>query len=214
MSKYDITKSEKFIEEILEQYKISSKLYNGKGSYNIRRGTAHTVAGFSEDLFALFIAEDMGNHNIAFYVDKSISARLPQKRRATTFRPDLAIVTPSVELTHYFDLKTNLGWHRDLISYLKAKNDFIEQLINKNQAWITKRWDWKDLDKVTTLSISRKLKYHIVILFGGNINKEQLEANISFAEELEFIKLDVLRYGDETNHQGFKNILSSLEDIS
>ena len=34
-----------------------------------------------------------------------------------------------------FDLKTNLGWNRDLAKYLKTKNEFINKIKGK-KAWI------------------------------------------------------------------------------
>ena len=48
-----------FFEKIHQKYKESNLLMEGNGGFNIKRGMAHVMSGYLEDLFALFIARKM-----------------------------------------------------------------------------------------------------------------------------------------------------------
>jgi hypothetical protein len=112
---------EEFIHKI-QQYRIDAeKLIEGDGGYNIKRGMAHVISGYVEDLFALYVATKIAKKEIEFFVDKVTSIRFNESDKAKSFKPDLSIVNNNV-LTHYFDLKTNMGWNRDFVSYLEEKN--------------------------------------------------------------------------------------------
>lgn len=205
---------QELINKIIEQAKQARELLAGNEGFNIKRGMAHSISGYCEDIFALYIARRLQNPELQFFVDKIISTKFDPSKKTTSFKPDLAIVDQSNVLTHYFDLKTNLGWNRYLKEYLIKKNSFIENLISHNKAWITGKKEWSEFN-LLNLTISQHLKYHMVIVFGGNINQKILEDNLKFAEELDFIELDILKpeSSDFYDPAAFQSIDNSLETL-
>lgn len=182
---------EEFVEKIHLYTRNARNLIEGNGGYNIRRGMAHVTSGYVEDLFALYLATKINRMDLQYLVDKVTSIRFSKNGKATTFKPDLSIINSDNVLTHYFDLKTNLGWNRDLASYLKSKNEFINKIKGK-AAWIH-----FDKENVQGIQISKKLKYKMVIIYGWNINKKQMEENIRLASEYENVELFVLNNLDD-----------------
>lgn len=205
---------EYLINKIITQAKQARKLIEGNDDFNIKRGMAHSISGYCEDAFALYIARKLQNSDLLYFVDKVISTRFEGKKKSTSFKPDLAIVTPEKVLTHYFDLKTNLGWNRFLKDYLQKKNNFIENLISHNKAWITGKKEWDNFNSLS-LSISPELKYHIVVIFGGNINERTMKENVEFANNLEYVQLDILKPDDSEMYDpsAFQNIEKSLQNL-
>lgn len=175
-----------FIDKIREQSRAAKKLLEGDGGFNIKRGMAHVISGYVEDIFALYIAKKINRIDYQYLVDKVTSIRFSKNGKATVFKPDVSIINSDNVLTHYFDLKTNLGWNRDLQLYLKQKNDFINKIKGK-KAWI--HFSKEDVQNIT---FSEKLKYKMVVIYGGNINKTQLNENIRIAKEFENVELFIL----------------------
>lgn len=182
---------EEFVEKIRVYTQNAKNLIEGNGGYNIKRGMAHVTSGYVEDLFALYLAKKINRLDLQYLVDKVTSIRFSKNGKATTFKPDLSIINSNNVLTHYFDLKTNLGWNRDLASYLKSKNEFINKIKGK-AAWIH-----FDKDNVQGIQISEKLKYKMVVIYGWNINRKQMEENIKIASEYENVELFVLNNLDD-----------------
>lgn len=183
--------SEEFVEKIHIHTRNAKNLIEGNGGFNIKRGMAHVTSGYVEDLFSLYLAKKLNRLDLQYLVDKVTSIRFSKNGKATTFKPDLSIINSENILTHYFDLKTNLGWNRDLAAYLKTKNDFINK-IKGHKAWIH-----FDKDNIQDITISEKLKYKMVVIYGWNINKDQMEENIRLAGEYENVELFVLNKLDE-----------------
>ena len=190
---------EEFVEKIHSHTRNAKNLIEGDEGYNIKRGMAHVTSGYVEDLFALFIAKKLNRKDLQYLVDKVTSIRFTKNGKATTFKPDLSIINSNNVLTHYFDLKTNLGWNRDLATYLKTKNDFINKIKGK-EAWIH-----FDRENVQEITISEKLKYKMVVIYGWNINKKQMEENIRLASEYENVELFVLNKLDENKNLAIDN---------
>ncbi|MCD0467165.1 hypothetical protein [Flavobacterium sp. ENC] len=190
---------EEFVEKIHLYTQNAKNLIEGDGGYNIQRGMAHVTSGYVEDLFALYLATKINRLDLQYLVDKVTSIRFSKNGKATTFKPDLSIINSENVLTHYFDLKTNLGWNRDLASYLKTKNEFINKIKGKN-AWIH-----FDKDNVQGIKISEKLKYKMVVVYGWNINREQMAQNIRIAKEYENVELFVLNNLDENKILAIEN---------
>ena len=182
---------EEFVEKIHLHTRNAKNLIEGNGGFNIKRGMAHVTSGYVEDLFSLYLAKKLNRLDLQYLVDKVTSIRFSKNGKATTFKPDLSIINSDNVLTHYFDLKTNLGWNRDLAAYLKTKNDFIN-IIKGRKAWIH-----FDKDNIQNITISEKLKYKMVVIYGWNINKDQMEENIRLAGEYENVELFVLNKLDE-----------------
>lgn len=217
---------EDLINNIKKQVHKSRGLLEGNGGYHIRRGMAHTISGYCEDIFALYVAQYLDRNDLSFYVDKVISTRFEGYKKSTSFKPDLAIVDENNVLTHYFDLKTNLGWNRHLEKYLIEKKKLVEDLKIHKKAWITSKKSWlekldADDNKIAfnneyvlparqEITISDNLKYHMIVVFGGNINSETMEENYRIASSLCNVKLDVLYEHQKINDISFDNIHKAL----
>ncbi|MBL0315054.1 MAG: hypothetical protein IPP69_04450 [Flavobacteriales bacterium] len=62
----------KFIETKLSAHELKF----GSNGFNIRRGMAHSVAGWVEDAFALYVATKINSTEDEYFVDKVISYKL------------------------------------------------------------------------------------------------------------------------------------------
>ena len=203
-----------FFEKVHQKYKDSNHLLEGDGGYKIKRGMAHVMSGYLEDLFALYIAQKVNRKDVEYFVDKVISIRFSEHEKAKSFKPDLAIVDNGV-MTHYFDLKSNLVWNRNAENYMLDKNRFIEKLKGQN-AWIRDKQDKSVLD----IKISDALQYNMVVVFGGNINPTQMDNNFKASNELENVQLHVLHRKrkdeahDSIDIKAFEAIQQSLEILT
>lgn len=173
--------NQEFADKVNSRYSNANKLLIDAGIYKskINRGTAHTVAGYLEDVFAVYAAEIIENPEAQFEVDSSFFVELPTQQKVKNFRPDLAIIENGI-MTHYFDMKTNLGFNRDIKTYLEEKNDFIENI--KGQ----------QLYK-SDLRLAHDLKYEMVIFNGWNVSKSQVQKNIETANALSNVEMYILR---------------------
>jgi hypothetical protein len=183
---------QEFKDKVDQAYNKAHDLYYGNGNFDIRRGMGHSMSGHVEDLFAVYMAEKFNNPELKFWVDKVTSIRFSKNGKATSFKPDLMVLKGN-GLTHYYDLKTNLGWNRNLEKYLLDKNKFIER-IKGRKSWC--RIDNEDLH----LEISAKLKYQIVLVFGSNINKDLLKGHVEFVKTLDNIDMYILIVKTEDIH--------------
>jgi hypothetical protein len=177
--------TEAFMQKIHQRGAEAGKLLEGDGGYRIKRGMARGISGYVEDLFALYLAEKIESHELEFNVDKVTSIRLNPNEKAISFKPDVSIVKHNL-LTHYFDLKTNMGWNRDFTSYLAGKNQFIES-IKDREAWIR-----HNQNEVQTIKMGNDLIYQMVVIFGWNINQNQLRENLIAAEIYPNVRVYVL----------------------
>lgn len=178
---------QEFFDKIENHRLASSTLLVKPGRHQITRGMAHVISGFVEDLFALFVAEKLNQQSLKYYVDKVISFRPTDNSKAKSFKPDLAIINNGT-LTHYFDVKTNMGWNRHFEAYLLEKNNFIGSLKGR-QAWIH---HGKTNQEKETIHLSKNLKYHMVIIYGWNINQDLLKKNLAAASQFQHVKVSVL----------------------
>lgn len=198
--------NQEFVDKINKKYQIANDLLEGNGGYNIIRGTAHPVSGYMEDVFALYMAKRIDKISTQYLVDKLISIRFSKKGKATTFKPDLAILENN-EIKEYFDLKTNLGWNRDLEKYLTKKNELIRKIKGRNG------WIHFSEDNVQEIKYSKDLKYKMVVFNGWNINPDQLIKNIEFASELENVEIFILNTWDKEtgkltlDNNAFENLI-------
>ncbi|MEP1304462.1 MAG: hypothetical protein ABJK11_14840 [Balneola sp.] len=102
--------SQEFINTICEYYLESRELSIDRKVHNIWRGVSHSISSKAEDLFALYIAENLNDNSLEYIVDKTFSFK-GSLGKTVTFRPDLAIVKGST-ITHIFDLKMDMGYKR------------------------------------------------------------------------------------------------------
>lgn len=102
--------SQDFITSIIKLYEHSRLLTVQKGNHNIWRGVSHSISSQSEDLFALMVAEELGNPSLEFIVDKTFTLKKSDDT-SVQFRPDLAIIQEG-QLVNIVDLKMDMGYKR------------------------------------------------------------------------------------------------------
>lgn len=89
-------------------------------------------------------------------------------------------------MTHYFDLKMDLGWNRDMKDNLEKKDSFISEIVTSPRAWYTTSQKEKRYFK-----ISSNLKYQIVVVSEMNCGSGY-QQNIAFAKQLNNIEMYTL----------------------
>lgn len=191
-----------FFEKINKHRDWCKDLAEGNGGFNIQRGQAKVMSGYVEDLFALYLAKKINKQDLQFLVDKTTSLRFSENERATTFKPDVSIITSDNVLTEYYDLKTNLGWNRDIESYIETKSDFISKIRGR------KGWIHFSKDNIQEITFSEKLKYKMVVIHGWNINEKQLNRNIEVVKEFDNVELYILydHYNKRNNIEDFNRL--------
>lgn len=183
--------NEEFINIVIEYYEKARSLTYKNFNNQLIRGRSHSVSGKSEDLFAYWLADKLNDQNLKYYIDKSLSFYSEVISKTKAIQPDAFIIKDNI-VTHYFDIKMDLGWKRDLIEYLNIKNFLIEE-IKQKECW------YSEGKKRNYLHFSQDIKYQIVVLSGENISLQKLEANINHASKLEHIELYVLTGNQHLN---------------
>ena len=198
-----------FIKKLDTHRNNTHNLIEGDGGFKIKRGMGHTMSGYVEDLFALFIAQKVNSKTKQFLVDKVTSIYFNKNDKAKSFKPDLSIIDKDT-MTHYFDLKTNMGWNREFEKYLKEKDDFVKK-IQGQAAWI--RHSKSDVHHI---KISNKLIYQMVVVYGWNINQEILKKNLALAKKYKNLQVHILYHKNhendsfEINDLAFTDIFKTL----
>lgn len=198
--------------------KIDQKYYEAKQlsidaeGYRISRGTAHGVSSYAEDLFAVYAAELREDKNCTYFVDQSITYRIAAGAKTKTCKPDLAILDEGT-LTHYYDLKMNLGFSRDLTHFMQAKEELMKSL-KVADAWINNAQD----NEVWGVQVAKELTYHIVVLYGWNVSEQQMLANVQYAEQLEQVEFTTLFIPKDKDvaicDKAFKKLDQSLKQLT
>lgn len=194
---------EEFLKKIWSHQKECKELSEGDGGFNIKRGMAKVSSGYIEDLFALYFAKKRKKDDL-YLIDKITSIKFSKNGRSTTFKPDLSVINDDNILMEYFDIKTNLGWNRDIDNYVKKKNDFITKIKGR------KGWIRFSKDEVLEIKFSNDLKYKMVVIHGGNINEVQIEANKKYIEKYENVELYILydHYKNRINIEDFDRLMT------
>lgn len=195
-----------FVERIKEQKAKTHELLEEANGYDIRRGMGHSISGFVEDLFAAYIATNLKRSSLMYFVDKVTSFKLNGAPKAKSIKPDLLIFDRNdLIATHYYDLKTDIGYGRNMEEPLKRWNELILSL-RGNKAWIT-----VNNKREYEIQFSKTIKYSVVIAIDWNVNQDILANNKRIAEELEGIEMYVLiNKKPETDFQIHKNEFDRL----
>ncbi|MEM7373900.1 MAG: hypothetical protein AAF587_35085 [Bacteroidota bacterium] len=192
-----------FKDKIDQAYKEANEVKEPSSEYQIQRGRSHTISSYAEDLFALYIAEMLENSELNFWVDLAFRVKLDSWKKAKAFNPDLGIIHKG-ELTHYFDIKMNLGFQRNLTQYLVNKNQFVEKIRGQNGYYLNNK------KEECQIQFSPEIVYQLVILFGWNVSRKQMAQNLKLAGELPFVEAYVLFQVP----QGMKHPEVSVEEFA
>ncbi|TPD65919.1 hypothetical protein [Flavobacterium microcysteis] len=198
-----------FFDKIASHRNWCENLAEGNGDFNIKRGQAKVSSGYIEDLFALYLAKRINRKDLQFLVDKTTSLRFSKNGKATTFKPDTSIINSENTLTNYYDLKTNLGWNRDIEKYIYHKNEFINKIKGRT-GWI--HFSKKEIQSIT---FSNDLKYKMVVVHGWNISQEQLNKNIELVKNFENIEFYILydHYNNRINTEDFDRLYDFKSEL-
>lgn len=171
MNNYTIT-PESFVLEVIELYKQARK--TKVNNSRITRGRSHSISSYTEDLFAAFLAENLGKYH--YFIDQPITI----EGKKNVIYPDVAIVDENNKIVNLLDLKMDLGFNRNsFIDFCKKKEVLITDIRNKSchlKDGITKT--------VKSFELDQDIKYHVVIISDTNIPKKQMKENIERTQEL------------------------------
>ncbi|CAN5456075.1 hypothetical protein BH11BAC3_BH11BAC3_07460 [soil metagenome] len=200
-----------FVEKLKEQKEKAHNLLHESEDYDIRRGMGHSISGFVEDLFATYIASNLKRTDLIYFVDKVTSFKHAGMAKAKSIKPDLLILdnkdpnNKEKTATHYYDLKTDIGYGREMEKNLNRWNDLILSL-RGNRAWIT-----IGKNREYEIEFTNTIKYSVVVAIDWNVNKNVLKKNLEIAEQLEGIDMYVLINKEpESNFQINKNDFDKL----
>lgn len=185
---------EDFKQNFIETKHRAHDLKFGNYGYNIRRGMAHSVAGWVEDAFAVYVALAQNNPNREYFVDKVISYKFDEMPKSKSFKPDVLVLSNqdnSLPLlaTHLFDLKTDLGYNRDFEAFIDEKVDFIRK-IRGRKVWTS--WYETEGYKKTDITFSSKIKYSIAVVIDWNLDKTVLAEHVKYANATDEVNMFVL----------------------
>ena len=173
-----------FIDKIVVYYHDSRSLIINKGSHNIWRGVSHCISSKVEDLFSLFIADNIKNQSLEYVVDKTFS--LCKECESIAFRPDLAIIQDNC-VTHLFDIKMDMGYKRNVAKDkgFDKHNDLCESFrLSCNQV------SYKDVDgKKRVLCVSKDIVYRVVVISESNMQKLFLDKIIQYVKTLKYVDI-------------------------
>ncbi|MCK4787955.1 MAG: hypothetical protein KAV87_29650 [Desulfobacteraceae bacterium] len=179
---------EQFMRKVAESY-VSARepmFYHP----TIRRGRSHAISGLLEDLFAAFLAFNFTGH-YELLVDQPITVN------RSTMYPDIILVKDN-KVRDLVDVKTDLGWKRIEFVQLCKETDSKLAKIGRKEGTVR--------DGVTkeqkVLKLLKQVRYHIVIISGQNIPKEQFRKNIDGVKKLKHIGVYVLSENQHPNVYG------------
>lgn len=202
--------NQKFINTICEYYVESRKLNIDPKGHNIWRGVSHPISSKAEDLFALFIAENLKDDSLEFIVDKTFSFK-DNTDKSVSFRPDLAIVRKN-KITHIFDLKMDMGYKR---RYFETDSFQIEekkfQLFRSGEE--VKVSFTRAKSKRSFLNVSPKIKNQIVVISEKNGGKASNRLDmIEAINRFDWVNMYYLTSGvHPNNYNGEQPVLNNAE---
>jgi len=141
----------------------------------IKRGESRGISSLVEDLFAKYLLEVVDNkYDILISPILSFDFKLEDKKKNLIMKPDICLASESKAFA-FFDLKMDLGYKRKEFVDNCKKNDEIIQKIRGKQCKFKDGID-KSLPE-NYLTISRELKYHVVVISSGNIKQDDFNKN-------------------------------------
>jgi hypothetical protein len=151
----------------------------------IKRGMAHSISSYVEDLFAVYVANKIKQPAYQIFIDKVISYKLEGFSKSKSFKPDVFVLAPSPSnsidsdlfvATHYFDLKTDLGYNREGFGrFIESKSDFIKSIRGK-EVWTSYLDSSTGEYEKIRIKISENITYSIIVVIDWNINKKTLQS--------------------------------------
>lgn len=188
MKNYKVT-PECFVEQVKELYKQAREVKVKVNNSIIKRGRSHSISSHTEDLFAAFLAENLGKYK--YFIDQPIT--IQGKKNA--IYPDIAIVDDNNRIVNLLDLKMDLGFNRKgFVDFCMNKESLIEEIRNKSchlKDGVTKEDEFLELDE--------NIKYHVVIISDTNISREQLNENLEGTRSLKNVCVYCLTSNEHPN---------------
>jgi hypothetical protein len=212
-------KPEQFKEHFIQAKANAHTLKYGDGGYQIARGMAHSVAGWVEDAFALYVAEELSDRSNQYYVDKVVSYKFEGMDKSKSFKPDVLCLKQGennqLVATHMFDLKTDLGFNRmGFDDFIRNKQEFIQK-IRGNPVWTSVQGQ-NGYEKID-FHISSAIQYTIVVVIDWNMDKGDLQGLVDLANQTDevnmYILLQYVKTGQENDIKVNKDAFELLNQL-
>ncbi|GBD98151.1 hypothetical protein BMS3Abin07_00159 [bacterium BMS3Abin07] len=188
-----------FIKEIIKLYFDARKPKFGHRR-RIKRGESRSISSLVEDLFAKYLLGVVDNkYDILISPILSFDFKLADRKRNLIMKPDICLAS-SGKAYAFFDLKMDLGYKRKEFIDNCRRNDKIIQQIKGKQCKFNDGLD-KSLPK-NNLTISKRLKYHIVVISAENIKSDDFRKNTKNFKTLKSSSIYVLTTGLHPNTYG------------
>ncbi len=194
-----------FIDKIVDAYMVAKQLPEECQNLSLRRGKQASISTIAENWFGIYVASLFSNPNLEFIIEPILSFRREGKKRKQTIIPDLIIVENNV-ITHYFDLKMDLGFARNLTHYLQKKDALVRDM---RSAKCNKSW-------IGNFSFSENIIYQMVIISEHNSGKH-FKDHLAFSKTLDTV--DVYVFSDKSSahpnsKQGRDSVKEDKEEIA
>ncbi len=160
-----------------------------------------------EDLFARYlIAKSQRNAKIL------INQPMSFKNRGGTLRikPDLAVIVKS-RASAFFDIKMDLGFKRNEFAAISRKRDKLILKL-RGQPFVTRQGLSKTAEPLS-YRVGRRLKYHVVVVSGENIDRRRLRSIKVEFKKLRASRLYILTEDVHPNDYGSPSIAQTLGRI-
>ncbi|MEI8278794.1 MAG: hypothetical protein WCG87_03465 [Bacteroidota bacterium] len=149
-----------FIKSIVELYRKARLTFFPAG--NIKRGKSHTISSQVEDLFALYIS-DIVNSKIEILIDQPIS--FSHNNVSKTIYADIAMIKDDL-IYQIWDIKTDLGWKRDIFpQFCKDKDELVNSIKSKDA-----KFKNREDNTSRQLKFSSDFTFNIVVISCKNIS--------------------------------------------
>ncbi len=178
-----------FITQIIRLYRKARQPFFPDGT--IKRAEGRSISSLSEDLLAKYLA-DATRHKFLIRINQPLFCA--QLSSPNKLKPDLSIIRGN-QIVAFVDVKTDLGYKRDEFFYQSRNKDRL--IIRLRGRSISGKQLKRDKKTELNLSISKHIKYHIVLISSKNISKERFRVIKSKFEKL---KASTLYIFTENNH--------------
>lgn len=191
-------------------------------STNIRRGTSRSISSITEDIFAKYVSDIVGN-DFEVWIDPQISVNgvmNANKKRTLVIRPDIAIVRKCCfTIDMIFDLKMDLGYIRTTFSdHVKSRICDLNKIRGKSARC-------RLLKNNKIINFNNNLNWNYVLFSDQNINTADFQNVNNFFNGNQNAKLFVLmrgthlnsyedvNIGDRISQNDFNNLRNELQKL-
>lgn len=162
----------------------------------IYRGESRSISSQTEDLFARYLADILPD-DTTLYINQIITSGAKASRYRV--KPDV-IVARGKQIVALFDLKMDLGYHRnDFLTFWSAKDRLMTSLHGLEFSLFRKEQSGK---MPLRLTMCKQARLFFVLVSGQNINPNDLDSLLNHKGTMRNSNLFVLTRGSHPNIYG------------